>query len=285
MKAILDVTKKDSSDYRRFERMLKSKYNKLIYLCDIGMYDKDKLDDYKKSLISIFGNNYMEPREILLLTEYDGININIISFNLFKGLMKKYKTSTLKEIDSMLLSGDRVILLDFLNDGYKSPALLTNFNCKYMYSRHIMNMSNLILFADSQARSRRINVSKDTHETFDYSDFEIEKGRQNIATIHKIANLKKERILCKAIHYRDNVFYDLAPTNVQSGYVVCGITYTHCKDMITSIFDCTKDTVCGFVTNYNRFIEPDEALVIARQAKQIRLKDTIEDILPSYDLN
>ena len=282
MKPILDITNSNGFENGIFKRMLKSKYNKLIYLCDIGSCDNNKINYYKKTLLNIFDNDSIEASDLLLLTEYEGIPINIILFDRFKKLKRKDKTSTLTDISNMVLAGDKVILLDFLNSGYNVPAQLTYLNCKHMHSKHVMNMSNLIVFSDICFNSKCLNISKDKYNTLDYSDFEIEYGKQN--TTRHIPSLKKERIVCAAIHYKDDNKYASSPKNIEKGFVACGLNHPNCKDTLTRIFDYPEDTIHGFITSHNRFLDSKEALPIAKQARQVKHKQSPLDILVNDDL-
>lgn len=85
---------------------------------------------------------------------------------------------------------------------------------------------------------------------------------------------EKERILCAAIWYADFPKSVFSPNNVGTGVVLCG--YRHA--------DIIHQHVClmgkraaemgsykqGFLTNQNRFVDREEAQVIALAADQVK---------------
>ena len=105
----------------------------------------------------------------------------------------------------------------------------------------------------------------------------------------------EEYILCAAIWFNDNKNHEHQPKNVSNGFIVCGrrhhncfITVTTCAFIFTGKGDVTlkinklyKQTIQGFLTNLNRFVNRKEAGKIAFKSGQIK-KET--DCLMSEDL-
>jgi hypothetical protein len=82
-----------------------------------------------------------------------------------------------------------------------------------------------------------------------------------------------EYIICAAIWY-DHLLgaeYDHQPTNVYSGFVICGHRHHNCIS-IRSLIGPDRDHVQGFLTNENRFVNRSIALA-ANQIKPESLVD------------
>lgn len=92
----------------------------------------------------------------------------------------------------------------------------------------------------------------------------------------------KEYILCAAIWYKELPLIKpevlrirgLAPYNVDRGVVFCGWRHPNClyqKVAITGLRDAESgEYVQGFLTNKNRFVDREEAAIIAFDAHQIK---------------
>ena len=82
---------------------------------------------------------------------------------------------------------------------------------------------------------------------------------------------KKEYILCAAIWYKDLPRLICQPKNIKKGLVVCG--YNH-NDIIQVVVNISKLTTVsyaneqGFLTSKNRFVDREEAAIIAFEADQ-----------------
>lgn len=79
----------------------------------------------------------------------------------------------------------------------------------------------------------------------------------------------KEYILCAATHYQDKVEHEHQPYNIKTGYVVCGWRHDNCfviGQMITCIHYIKTQ---GFITNFGRFVDRQEAYDIAFKADQL----------------
>ena len=100
--------------------------------------------------------------------------------------------------------------------------------------------------------------------------------------------MKKEYILCAAIHYKNNDHYSNQPRNIENGYVVCGYRHDRCITMIIRLekdFDSSL-MVQGFLTSYNRFVSRQEGYKIACESGQVKKKEHSSEVsyLTSEDL-
>lgn len=89
-----------------------------------------------------------------------------------------------------------------------------------------------------------------------------------------------EKILCAAVWYSEIELKKsdvppeaYLPVNVDKGAVFCGFRHAQCiytKYALTGLRDAeTGPQVQGFLTNHNRFVTREEALVIALREKQV----------------
>ena len=99
----------------------------------------------------------------------------------------------------------------------------------------------------------------------------------------------KEKILCAAIHYDDgNPYRRLMPINIEVGMVVCGHRHGHCIQQLAEWFypdwqtnkeqdqiriKVLRGSTQGFLTNKNRFLNREEAMLIAIEADQLICDD------------
>ena len=87
----------------------------------------------------------------------------------------------------------------------------------------------------------------------------------------------KEKIICSAIHFDDNRDdYMHRPENISSGFVVAGLRHCNCFGAIQALsnydyFESAKK-IQGFITSLNRFVDRQEAAIIAKRARQIKKK-------------
>ena len=90
----------------------------------------------------------------------------------------------------------------------------------------------------------------------------------------------KELILCSAIWYKDiplkkKGLVNQNPKNVDRGAVFCGHRHPHCMYTMIAITGLRSVTPVigeyeqGFLTNKNRFVDREEAAIIAFDAGQI----------------
>jgi hypothetical protein len=88
----------------------------------------------------------------------------------------------------------------------------------------------------------------------------------------------EEIILCAAIWYKDLPTQRLLPKNIDKGIVVLGHRHGHCIDTLYQLAglrtvknsaDGVGESVQGFLTNTNRFVDREEAFDIAESANQL----------------
>jgi len=110
----------------------------------------------------------------------------------------------------------------------------------------------------------------------------------------------KETILCAAIHYDDdNPYRRLMCTNIDTGIVVCGHRHGQCIQQLAEWFypewQTNKDqdqirikvlrgSTQGFLTNLNRFLNREEAMIVALKANQLICDDLGKTTLYSEHL-
>lgn len=88
-----------------------------------------------------------------------------------------------------------------------------------------------------------------------------------------------EKILCAANHYDDGIEHVHKPKNIITGFITCGLRHHNCIMTFAQIvgFPYTDEghtihrtEVQGFLTNFNRFVDREEAAEIAACAGQIK---------------
>lgn len=99
---------------------------------------------------------------------------------------------------------------------------------------------------------------------------------------------QKEYILCAAIHYDDGKQYVHQPTNITSGFVVCGRRHHNIINTLGLVFNhkTRGREGQGFLTNTDRFVDRKEGYRIAKAAGQLLhdLHDQSNPTLVSEDL-
>ena len=87
-----------------------------------------------------------------------------------------------------------------------------------------------------------------------------------------------EYIIASAIWYKDLPSQDYLPKNVNKGVVVLGHRHHNCIDTVKNLSglrtvklspDGVGDTIQGFLTNKNNFVDRKEAMEIALSANQV----------------
>lgn len=113
--------------------------------------------------------------------------------------------------------------------------------------------------------------------------------------------MKQEFIICSAIWYKNipmvKQIEGTNPINIDKGLVVCGRRHCNCIWIVSSLTglrsvenapDGAGESIQGFVTNTNRFVDRQEAYDIAYKANQIisinKNRPTNEIGLTSEDL-
>lgn len=91
-----------------------------------------------------------------------------------------------------------------------------------------------------------------------------------------------EYILCAAIWYKELPTQVHLPKNITKGLVVCGHRHGHCIDTVKTLAglrtvkispDGVGETEQGFLTNTNRFVDREEAFLIAQKAEQLNNRE------------
>jgi len=95
--------------------------------------------------------------------------------------------------------------------------------------------------------------------------------------------MNKEFILCAAIWIDDKQIHDQQPTNIESGFVVCGRRHNNCYQIIKDFgrevneyfksLNLTEDDYRkhqGFITSLDRFVNRKEGWIIAKENNQIQ---------------
>ena len=77
-----------------------------------------------------------------------------------------------------------------------------------------------------------------------------------------------EKIICSAVHVKDNKVHEHQPVNINEGYVIYGPKHFNCLYIKGLIGDKSSYSQ-GFITNYNRFVNRRLAFLIADYAGQI----------------
>lgn len=104
-----------------------------------------------------------------------------------------------------------------------------------------------------------------------------------------------EKILCSSIWYKDlplkrTFEHNVLPVNIGKGVVFCGFRHTHCMySMISvtgkrSVESEVGEYEQGFLTSKNRFVDREEAWIIAEREGQIKQQSRGHGTLYSEDL-
>ena len=105
-------------------------------------------------------------------------------------------------------------------------------------------------------------------------------------------NNKKEYILCAANWVNDEIEHVHQPINIKEGIVICGMRHHNCFYTMDAIgmksFGTTskgeRKVIQGFLTSKNRFVDREDAVFVALQAKQVKEIKFNETKLFSEDL-
>lgn len=91
-------------------------------------------------------------------------------------------------------------------------------------------------------------------------------------------------ILCSAIWYKSDKFFEHQPKNISHGLVVCGRRHHNCFAILAELFpnrEYIGNCEQGFLTSDNFFVSREGAAIIAFRAGQIKSevnKLTSEDL-------
>lgn len=87
-----------------------------------------------------------------------------------------------------------------------------------------------------------------------------------------------EYITCAAIWYKELPKQNFPPKNIDKGIVVCGLRHSNCIDIMKTLGelrtvrfapDGVGETIQGFMTSENRFVDRLEAAEIAIKSGQV----------------
>jgi hypothetical protein len=86
---------------------------------------------------------------------------------------------------------------------------------------------------------------------------------------------KQEYIICAAIYCQDNKVHREQPSNIKTGFVVCGRRHSDVFALLEALGVKFKDyseekLKDGFITSKNRFVDRFEAAQVANKAGQLR---------------
>jgi len=85
-----------------------------------------------------------------------------------------------------------------------------------------------------------------------------------------------EKILCASIWYKEQPTAHYLPKNINKGVVISGIRHPHCIHTFVALTGKRSVTPeCGeyeqgFITSHSRFVNREEAYMIAKKANQIK---------------
>jgi hypothetical protein len=85
----------------------------------------------------------------------------------------------------------------------------------------------------------------------------------------------KTYIICSAIHFINDTISPHQPKNIDKGIVICGRRHHNIYSTLASLglerLDFTNN-IQGFLTNDDKFVNREEAAIIAKDAGQIKDK-------------
>jgi hypothetical protein len=121
-----------------------------------------------------------------------------------------------------------------------------------------------------------IRIRIDNKDGYSYKPFEKEEIVTNQTTLRFALEpdilkeltpepVHQEYLMCSAIHYQDKGMYSHQPKNIKSGFVVCGRRHHNCLATVGLLKGKTSiETVQGFLTNEDNFVDREEAARIAK---------------------
>lgn len=88
---------------------------------------------------------------------------------------------------------------------------------------------------------------------------------------------KQEYIICAAIHCQDNKTHEEQPSNIETGFVICGRRHSDIFALLDALDikfkDYTEEKLRdGFMTSKNRFVDRKEGAKVATKAGQLTRK-------------
>ena len=125
-----------------------------------------------------------------------------------------------------------------------------------------------------------VNSSMDKKEIINISTENIKIMTANMEIIKS-----KEYILCAAIHHIEGKLQENQPKNIDKGFVICGRRHHNCFAILCLAVEerniKSENSIQGFLTSQDRFVDRTVAMHIALRAGQIKKK---QRILISEDL-
>lgn len=98
---------------------------------------------------------------------------------------------------------------------------------------------------------------------------------------------KQEYLLCAAIWVQDDGVFVHQPVNIKTGYVICGRRHHNCFGILSilrsGLTQWVHQTIQGFITSDDRFVDRKEAMQIAKLSGQVTDKQSFKE-LHSEDL-
>ncbi len=95
-------------------------------------------------------------------------------------------------------------------------------------------------------------------------------------------DIKKEFIICSAVHFDDGIKRNEQPLNIESGIVIGGRRHNNCFFILKELGYLDKvtkeNTISGFLTNADRFLNRQEAFVVAKRQGQLLIPNLHEKI-------
>ena len=98
-----------------------------------------------------------------------------------------------------------------------------------------------------------------------------------------------EKVLCAAIWINDGIKYDLQPTNIETGFIICGWRHGCCFEQLKGLLHNVHKKppasiqTQGFITSNNRFLNRIEARKFVLETGQLESTE-FGDELYSEDL-
>lgn len=93
---------------------------------------------------------------------------------------------------------------------------------------------------------------------------------------------QQEDIRCAAVWFDDGILYPHQPKNIETGYVLCGLRHHNClTNRYVLGLKKVPNSIQGFLTNKDRFLNRKESAEVAMLSGQIKTKT---DLLFSENL-
>ncbi len=142
-----------------------------------------------------------------------------------------------------------------------------------------------VLESDQSTVAGYVEANSD-EEAFEIAQRDYWTGGEFLTVVKVLPVAKIETILCAAIWVKDGKEYVHQPKNIYSGFVLSGWRHHNCITLMRLIYPLSSEkfnveTIQGFLTSGNRFVDRPEAATIAFAANQI---DKIPIVFTSENL-